>query len=84
MQVFCKTLTGKVITIEVPRVGATVAHLVLGIVREEGIPPGQMRLVFFGKQLPTGPDATGMGKPLSDYNMSEHATVHLVLRLLGC
>ena len=75
MQVFVKTLTGKTISVDVEP-DESVESLKAKISEKEGVPVDQQRIIFGGKQL----DAL---KSLSDYDIDDDSTLHLVLRLRG-
>ena len=73
--IFCKTLTGKTITIFCEPCYTVL--MIKDIIQDsEGIPPEQQTLIFAGMQLEEN-------KCLYEYNIQVDSTIHLVLKLRG-
>jgi ubiquitin C len=75
MPIFIKTLTGKMITLQVRR-SDMIESVKRQIQDKEGIPSDQQRIIFEGMQLQDG-------SRISDYNLIPHCALHLALRMVG-
>lgn len=75
MQIFCKTLTGKTLTIEIgPQ---NTIFDCKRIISDRGPPVWQQRLIYAGKQLENS-------QILETCGIKKESTIHLVLKLRGC
>lgn len=74
-QIFIRRLTGKTITLRVS-CDSTIEDVKWMILKEEGIPEEQQRLIFGEEQLEDE-------RTVADYKIAENSTLHLVLRLRG-
>jgi len=75
MQIFVKTLQGQTITVDV-NADDTIDAVKRKIQAKENLPAVDQRLVYAGKSLDDQ-------RTLSDYNVQDSATMHLLLRLKG-
>ncbi|OMJ91613.1 hypothetical protein SteCoe_5757 [Stentor coeruleus] len=75
MQIFIKTLTGQVISLDV-EVSDSIETIKNKLYEKEGLPVDEQRLIFAGKQLEDG-------RRIYEYGIQKESTIYCVLRLKG-
>ena len=75
MQIKVKTLTGKIIDVDIEPTDS-ITRVKERVEEKEGIPPPQQRLIFAGR-------AMADDKTASDYGIKAGSILHLVLSLRG-
>ena len=76
IQIFVKGNGGKTHTISC-KTDELIENVKMKIQDIEGIPPEEQRLIFAGDQLEEG-------RTLKHYNIHDHSTIHVLVRLRGC